>query len=44
MTQWIEVSIKELFDIVQEDLKQGRKVDEEETCSICMCELYENIH
>ena len=44
LTKWIEVTWKELLEKVKLDEKNlHRKVGEEETCPICMCELYEDL-
>lgn len=44
LTNWIEISYLELFNHLEEEKKQGHHVQQEEICSICQCELYEDIH
>jgi hypothetical protein len=44
LTAYIDVTIGELLQKVKHDLAQKhRKADEQETCPICMCELYEDL-
>ena len=44
LTQWIEVTIGELLEKVKDEEKNlHRKVGDEETCPICMCELYDDL-
>ena len=44
VTRYVEVTIKELHSkIKKEEDEKHRKPGDEETCPICMCELYENI-
>lgn len=44
LTRYVEVTIWELLQkIKSEEKDKHRKVGEEETCAICMSELYENI-
>ena len=45
IVKYIEVTILELAQMIKEGEKmKHRKVGEEETCSICMCELYDGLH
>jgi hypothetical protein len=44
ITEWIEVSVMELHNLLKKDITFGHVVEQEELCSICQCELYENIH
>ena len=44
MTEWIDISVLELYQVLKDDESSGLKIDEEETCSICLCELYDGIH
>jgi hypothetical protein len=44
LTSYVEVTIYELYQKVLNDEKHGnRKKGEDETCRICLCELYENL-
>lgn len=43
LTEWIDISIKELHSIMQEERKQHKDIDEEEICPICRCELYDDL-
>ena len=44
LTQWVEVTIGELKRKVDEEVKEKlRKKEDEETCPICMCELYDDL-
>jgi hypothetical protein len=43
LTEWIEITILELYEILKEERKHHKDVDEEEICPICRCELYDNI-
>lgn len=43
LTEWVEITIYELFLILQEEKKQNKEIDEEEICPICRCELYDDI-
>ena len=44
VTQYVEVTILELLTkIKKEEAEKHRKPGDEETCPICMCELYDDI-
>jgi hypothetical protein len=44
LTRYVEVTIQELYDKVMHDVKQlHRKASDEETCAICMCNLYDDV-
>lgn len=43
LTQWTEVTILELSEILKEERKHHKDVEEEEICPICRCELYDDI-
>lgn len=45
LTNYVEVTILELANLIREEERlKHRKEGEEETCSICMCELYDGLH
>jgi hypothetical protein len=43
LTQWIDITILELYEILKVERKNHKDVDEEEICPICRCELYDDI-
>lgn len=44
LTKWIEVTIKDIQKLMEYEQEHFlRKKDAEETCPICMCELYEGL-
>jgi hypothetical protein len=43
LTDWIDITIKELHEILKEERKNHKNVEEEEICPICRCELYDDI-
>ena len=43
ITQWIEITIAELHYILSKEKENNHKIDEEEVCPICRCELYDDI-
>ncbi|CAI2373092.1 unnamed protein product [Moneuplotes crassus] len=43
LTKWSDVTILELLEILKEERKHHKNVDEEEICPICRCELYDDI-
>jgi len=43
VTEWIDITILELSEILKEERKHHKDVEEEEICPICRCELYDNI-
>ena len=45
IVKYVEVTILELAQMIKEEVKnKHRKDGEEETCPICMCELYDGLH
>lgn len=45
LVKYVEVTILELANLIKEEEKmKHRKDGEEESCSICMCELYDGLH
>ena len=44
LTDWIEVTMQELKEKVKKEIEnKERKQDDDENCTICMCELYDDI-
>jgi hypothetical protein len=44
LTEWIDITIKELHSIVKEERKHhSTDNDDEEICPICRCELYDDL-
>jgi len=46
IVKYVEVTILELAQMIREEVKMKHRKDGEfeETCSICMCELYDGLH
>ncbi|CAI2371335.1 unnamed protein product [Moneuplotes crassus] len=43
LTKWIEITVYELYLILEQEQKHHKQIDEEEICPICRCELYDDI-
>lgn len=43
MTQWIEITVLELYKILIKEAEKNQNFEEEEICPICRCELYDDI-